>query len=488
MRAVSGRRVGGGVLFVLAAGLGLAAWLGQPPELPPAPPPLLDAKALAPRFPRWKQLLLDYLAIDTTNPPGDERKAFPLLTGALSELGLTSTVAALGPNRGNILARLEATNPDPGARPLILLHHIDVVPVETDRWTVPAFSALERDGRIYGRGAIDIKHLGVVQLAALERLAKVKDRLRRDVIFLAVSDEEQSGAGAQLAVERWLDTYKPEYLLDEGGFGIRKFMNDRDLVVIATTQKRVTRLRLTAQGEAGHGSRPIENSGPNILREALVRLAAAPPEVRLLPTTKVQFERLGVIAGFPKNVLLANLSLPPILWALEGKLTSDKNLNPSLRDTMSLTILEAGHKDNVIPAEATAIFDVRLLPDTRSSDFLARVRGIIGDLPVKAELTYEPLPEMAEAPIDDPLYRAIEDSVRAHAPGAVVSPWLCVGATDSRFFAPHGVKTYGFLSVFVTKAQIDTIHGHDENLDVAELEAGIVVYAEALERFLVRPE
>src|SRR5262249_2537934 len=161
-------------------------------------------------------------------------------------------------------------------------------------WTVPAFQGLEKDGRIYGRGAIDIKHLGVVQLAALERLVKARDRLKRDVIFLAVSDEEQDGKGAQLAVSRYLEDWKPEYLLDEGGFAVRSFLNNRDLVVIATTQKRVTKLELVAHGKTGHGSRPIADGGPNILISAIQRLSDRPPRVRLLPTTEIELEHLGV--------------------------------------------------------------------------------------------------------------------------------------------------------------------------------------------------
>lgn len=452
----------------------------------PPPTPLVKAEDMAPQFPRTKELLRAYLTIDTTSPPGNEKNAFPLLNAALGDMGLTSTVAQMGEMRGNLFARLAATKPDPGARPLILMHHIDVVPVEREKWSVDPFKAIEKDGRLYGRGVIDIKHLGVVQLAALERLVKERDRLKRDVIFLAVSDEEVEGRGARKVVEENLEAWKPEYLLDEGGVSLRKFINDKDVVVIATTQKRVTKLVLTAHGEAGHGSRPIETGGNNLLVQAISRLLEHPREVHLIPTTSRQLEAFGSLFDFPKSFLLSNLDFPGMLWMLKGTLTSNRNLNPALRDTMSLTIMTGGQKDNVIPAEATATFDVRLLPDTNSDEFLQSVKATIGELPVSAELAYPPLPPMPESPTDDPLYRAIEDAIRVHEPQATVTPWLCVGATDSRFFAPHGVKTYGFLSVFIDKSQVDSIHGHDENVNVDELEKGIVVYTEALERFLLR--
>ncbi len=452
----------------------------------PVPAVVLAPDALKADFPRYKELLIRYLALDTSAPPGNERDAMPLLEEAIAKMGLTSSIAAIGENRGNLYARLVAPNPDPGARPLILMHHIDVVPVEREKWTVDPFAGAEKDGRIYGRGAIDIKHLGVVQLAALERLARAKDRLKRDVIYLAVSDEEVEGLGAQAVVSNYLEQWKPEYLLDEGGFSLRSFMNDKDLVVIATTQKRVTRMKLTAHGEAGHGSRPITTGGLNILVEALSRLNANPREARLMPVTERQLGAFGEIAGFPKSMLLNNISFPGVFSILEGTLSSNKNLNPTIRDTMSLTIVTGGQKDNVIPAEATAIFDVRLLPDTDAEEFLSYVRSVLGELPVTVELTFPPLPPMPESPVDDPLYAAIESAVRAHEPQATVTPWLCVGATDSRFFAPRGVKSYGFLSVFIDKQQVDSIHGHDENISVGELEKGMVVYAEVLERFLLR--
>lgn len=454
------------------------------PELAPAPPPQLAATEFEEAAPRWIGFLQRYLAIDTTNPPGNEARAFPLLTEGLRSVGLTSSVTALGPDRGNVWAILEATNPE--APPLVLLHHIDVVPIEAEHWTAAPFAGELKDGLLYGRGAIDTKVLGVLQLAALERLAKQRDRLRRNVIFLAVSDEERGGTGAQWVVENQLPLWKPEYLLDEGGFAIRDFMNSKDLLVIATGQKRVAKLKLVAQGQAGHGSRPIPNSGPAILIEALHRLHQNPPELRLTPLAMATFQQFGHLAGYPKGWFLQRLDWPGFLGALEGTLTSNKNLNPMLRDTLSVTIIQTGNKENVIPAEATAILDVRLLPDTDSEAFLDRLKTLCEGLSVTFEYLEPVLPPVPIAPTADPLFEALVAASRAHEPQSIVAPWLMIGANDSRFFAPKGVKTYGFMPAYLTKAQIDGIHGHDEHLAVAELERAFVVYAEALERFLLR--
>lgn len=473
-------------LIFLLSSIALAqAACGSEPAPPPATP-LLKREDLASSFPRTETFLASYLAVDTTNPPGNERRAFPLLERALAEIGLTATVAAMGPDRGDLYATLAAPKPDPGAGPLVLLHHIDVVPVERGKWSVPPFSGTKKDGRLYGRGALDIKVLGAVQLAALERLAKTKDRLRRDVIFLAVSDEEVDGRGAQLAALTLFDRWKPEYLLDEGGVSVRSFLNGADIALVATTQKRVAKLRLVAHGEAGHGSRPIPTGGPNILVEALRRIEANPPPIRVVPATARQLGRIAGIAGFPKSFLLKRLSWPGVLGLMESSVTENRNLNPLFRDTLTLTMIEAGQKDNVIPAEASAIFDVRLLPDTALEDVIRHLERAVAGLPVTFEVRHAPLAPMTESPEDDPLFAALAASVRAHEPQAIVSSWMCIGATDSRFFAPKGVRTYGFSPVFMDKEQTDSIHGHDENVTLGELEKGIVVYTEALERFLLR--
>jgi carboxypeptidase PM20D1 len=157
-----------------------------------------------------------------------------------------------------------------------------------------------------------------------------------------------------------------------------------------------------------------------------------------------------------------------------------------VQDTITPTIIEAGSKDNVIPSEASAILDVRLLPDTARDDFLRRIKETIRELPVSIEVLNEPLPPSAEAREDDPLYRAMESAVRAHEPRALVGPWLSPAASDARFFALKGVTTYGFVPVFLSEQQLASIHGNDENVTIEELENGIAIYAEALERFLLR--
>ncbi|MFO0724809.1 MAG: M20/M25/M40 family metallo-hydrolase [Myxococcota bacterium] len=455
---------------------------------PPSAGPVLVAKDSDPEAAqRYKRFLAEYLQVDTTSPPGNEARAVPLLRAALEDLGLRPETTTIAEGRANVMAILEATHPDPGAGPLILLHHIDVVPAEAARWSVPPFQGLVRDQKLWGRGAIDMKSLAALHLFALDRLRRTPERLRRSVIFLAVADEETFGLGAQRFVAEGVPRFHPEYVLDEGGFSIRHFLGDHDVAVVAVAEKRTSKLRLTVRGAGGHGSRPLPDGAPNLLARALVRVLDAPPPMRIGPYSAPIFEALSTIAPFPKSTILARIQAPGVLGLLEGGLSADKNLNPILRDTLALTMLEGSDKANVIPSEASAIFDARLLPDTDVEALLRTLNAKVADLGGSFSIVDAPLPASAPSPTEDPLFAAIEAGLRAQAPATTITPWLLIGASDSRFFRQAGLKAYGFNPIFLEKAALDGIHGLDEAVPLESLGAGMRTYAEVLERFLLRP-
>lgn len=457
------------------------------PTPPPAPAPRVAADAPRPRTAFWTDWLARYVAVDTTVPPGHEADALPVLTEALAELGLSATSTVWGERRANLWATLEAPAATRHGGALILLHHIDVVPTERARWTTDPFGATRRDGRLYGRGTQDMKVFAALHLAALEHLVAERSRLTRDVIFLAVSDEEVAGEGARRFVEQVLPTLRAEYLLDEGGFALHEFLPGHDVAVIATAQKRAAKLRLVATGRAGHGSRPITGSGPEVLMTALARVQASPAPMRLEPYNAPLFAALAELTPWPRSALLARLEWPGMLWALEGRLARDESLAPVLRDTAAITVVTAGEKVNVIPSVATAVLDVRLLPDTALPVFVERLRALLADLPVEIVVDEPAMDALEPSPTDDPLYRALVAGVTAQHPGTTVVPWLMVGASDARFFRPRGLKAYGFGPVFMARADIEGIHGHDESVSLEALARGMRTYAEALDRFLLAP-
>lgn len=457
------------------------------PAPQPGPTPRVTADAPRPRTDHWTDWLARYVAVDTTVPPGHEADALPVLTEALETLGLSATSTTWGDRRANVWARLEAPAAAHRGGALILLHHIDVVPAERARWSTDPFGATRKDGRLYGRGTQDMKVFAALHLAALEHLVAEQSRLTRDVVFLAVSDEEVTGEGARRFVEHVLPSLGAEYLLDEGGFALHEFLPGHDVAVIATAQKRAAKLRLVATGRAGHGSRPITGSGPEILMTALARVQASPAPMRLEPYNAPLFSALAGLTPWPRSALLARLDWPGMLWALEGRLARDESLAPVLRDTAAVTVVSAGEKVNVIPSTATAVLDVRLLPDTSLPTYLDRLRALLADLPVEVVVDEPPSDALEPAPTDDPLYRALVEGVTAQHPGTTVVPWLMVGASDARFFRPRGVKTYGFGPVFMARADIEGIHGHDESVSLEALARGMRTYAEVLDRFLLAP-
>lgn len=461
-----------------------AAWV--PPLLALATAPVPPGSG-ADAWTYWRPHLLAYLAADTQNPPGRELVAADALESAIRAAGLVPKRMPLpgAPERTNLWARLPATQP--GAPAIILLHHIDVVPAaESDGWDSPPFTPTERGGELIARGVLDTKGLAVLQLEAIRSVARRTHR-RFDVIFLAVADEEVRGRGAEHAVRTLLDDTRAAYLLDEGGFCVRDFLNGHDVAVIAHQEKRAGKLRLIARGVGGHGARPRPDSAPRRLLKALSRLEANPRPLRLTPTTQKLFAALGGIAPAPQRWLLPHLDHAPVRWLLSDRLRTHRNLGPMLQDTLSLTRLRAGEKTNVIPAEASAILDVRLLPATPKSEFEAHVKAQLTGTGVEFHWLEVPPAPVAASPVDDDVFLALTRSIRSQNPSALVTPWLLIGASDSRFFRPRGVKAYGFFPVFLTKAQLDSIHGLNERVHLKAFQRGFESYRQALTEILSSP-
>lgn len=402
--------------------------------------------------------LQDYIRIDTSNPPGDVTKAAAFLTAILQREGLTPARYESAPGKVIILARLKGTGT--GGKPILLLHHMDVVPADRSRWKVDPFSATIQAGEIWGRGAMDMKGLGTAHLYAFLLLKRQRVPLTRDVILMAVPDEEVGGAlGTRWMIERHYKELDPEYVLDEGGFGSRDLFAPGKLVYgISVAEKKIVWLKVMAEGVAGHGSQPHDQNPNDRLVRALARLLAIP-----LPTSSM-----------------------PVLETLKSKvgmLAQNKYTNAIQHSTISLTTLRAGvgepPKVNVIPSVAEATLDCRVLPGTTTAAWLAEIRRVLGDPQLKLEVTYES-DDPVVTPHDTPLYRALEAAVRREHPDAIVSPILIPYGTDSNSFRPRGVKSYGFFPATLSAEIVASMHGDAERAPIAELEKGIRILYEAL--------
>jgi acetylornithine deacetylase/succinyl-diaminopimelate desuccinylase-like protein len=412
-------------------------------------------------------LLREYLQIDTTVPPGNELRAALFYKRLLEREGVTAQVDEFAPGRANLMAVL----PGSGARkPLILMNHMDVVPADPKRWSVPPFSGLLKDGMIYGRGAEDMKTEGVLQLLAVIRLRREKVPLDRDVIFLATADEEADFLGALRALDPekgWGQRLRgAEYLITEGGENVLDAGGRPVYFGVATAEKAPFWLDVRTRGTPGHGSRPIEDSALNRLVRALERVRLHRTEMKVLPSVRKFFRDQAVQVSEPRAGWYRDLDRALADPAAARALYDDRDVSALLRNTISITVVHAGYKTNVIPGTAEAELDVRLLPGQEPEKFLAELRRVVDDPEV------EIVPQKGfrlpnESAVDTELFRAIERVLARHHPGVPVTTKMLTGATESVLFRPLGIVAYGFTPLLTTSDEVATAHGDDERINEA---------------------
>ncbi len=420
-------------------------------------------------------LLCRFIAIDTSNPPGREEPAARFLANVLERDGIGSIryYDAGGEGRVSMSARLPG---DGSKRALILLNHTDVVPVEPQYWEVPPFAGETRDGVIWGRGALDMKSMGIMELIAVLLAKRLRLPLKRDLVFLAVADEE---AGGEWGVE-WLEQHHPEvlegeYVLNEGGWGTAELLGvKRPAFNCSIGEKGPLWLRVRAHGTPGHGSVPHPDNPLDRLVRALGRVLEWQRPVTVLPEVGQYFAALHD-GGY--------LSQEPTRENLERLAGENLLMRAVLTNTISLTRAHAGIKDNVIPGVAEATFDCRLLPGTDPDAFIDEVRGVIDDPRIDVERIYESSTPSSSTQTE--LYGIIEDVVREQMEEAVVLPVISPGFTDSRVFRQHGVTAYGFIPIVLDLGEATTIHGHNERISIANLRLGCQMLFEVVRRLCV---
>jgi acetylornithine deacetylase/succinyl-diaminopimelate desuccinylase-like protein len=413
-----------------------------------------------------------YVQFDTTNPPGNEMPAATWLRDQLISRGITKdvTIYEPAPGRGLVLAHIPGSEP---LKPLFINHHIDVVGADPSQWTHSPFSGAIADGFVWGRGTLDTKNLGVVFLLALESLLKEGIRFRRPIIFSAVPDEETGGSqGMRWLVDNHLAALDPAWVWDEGGGGFKGLFGPGVMFGVAVAEKRVQHLRLIATGEPGHGSMPHNNNANVSLLNALHRIVGCPRPMRVNATAAEMFKSIAATQKFPASVLLRNLSNPVVMRLAARRLSADRITNALLRDTVSLNVLKAGYKVNVIPERAEAEIDCRLLPETDADEFHRWLRQRIADERVKIEIM-ESSPPSGVAALDSPFYKTVTNAINRHAPGAGIFPLLVPGATDGRYFRQRGYAAYGFGPMILERQDISRAHGIDERISIENLMLGI---------------
>jgi len=425
-------------------------------------------------------LFIQYLKIDTTNPPGNETRAANFFAEICKREGIEHKIFEPFPGRGTLWARLKG---DGSQRPVILLNHTDVVPHSPEFWSVPAFSGQIKDGFVYGRGAQDMKSVGLAQFISMLALKRARVPLKRDIIFLATADEEAGGLqGAGWFAKNHAELLgKAEFLFNEGGNNVVDAGGKVLAIGVGPSEKTPAWLRLTATGEPGHGSVPRPNSSVNRLLRALNRLLEYSPPIHLTPVVEQSFKALAPLMTTELAAKYSNVRDAIKDPAFTRILESDPGAKALTRNTISVTMLNGSNKVNVIPPVATAEIDTRLVPGEKLDRWIAELRGVIKDDSIKIEpiLAFE----ANASPIDTEVVKAVAEVVNRRYPGAIISYPVLAGFTDSHYFRELGIHSYGFSPFVAPNRELGGgFHGNDERIGKKAFVDGVKFFYEIVER------
>jgi acetylornithine deacetylase/succinyl-diaminopimelate desuccinylase-like protein len=416
--------------------------------------------------------LVQLIAIDTQNPPGNELKLAHYLEAVLSAVpGIETQVLEVSPGRADFVARLHAMRP--GKKAVLLMAHSDVVGVDGAKWQSPPFEATTRDAYLYGRGVIDDKGMLAAGLTAILSLAKQREVLDRDVILLATAGEESGGEGIE-----WLTKHAfpyiedAEFAINEGG-RVRLANGRLVLVNIQTTEKVPYNVLARASGPSGHGSIPLPNNALAALARAVAKVHEWRPPVRLNETTRSYFSGLARIEqdGALKRAMEQLSSSQD--WITIDKsaeiVSQEPRYNAMLRTGVSVTLIQGGIRSNVIPSEATATFNVRLIPGENIQEVVREMSRVAGESQVTFSVSGESRPSPPASSESTALYLALKEAAANMSPGVVVTSSMSSGGTDGAVLRAKGIPTYGILPLPLTVDDELRMHGDNERVPLASL-------------------
>lgn len=451
------------------------AWAPLPAQrTTPAPAPVgvrpIDWPALAEETTR---IMAGYLKIDTSNLPGNELAGALYLKDVLEREGIEAQIldtAALGTGRANIYARIKGNG---SKKAIALVHHIDVVPATPSFWTVPPFSGEIRDGFLWGRGALDMKGHGIAQLMAMIALKRSGVPLNRDIVFIGNADEELGSTGAVVFVRDHPELIRDvEYLLTE------KTLNDvRDGKLvhfsIGVAEKRTFWQRLTVQGVPSHGSMPTKQNPVPRLVAAVHRLGTFETPLEVTPGVERYFRDIARTYDEPQRSWLSDVRRALDDSTARAWILDNSTWNAYLRITIAPTVLAGSNKTNVIPPEASAEVDVRILPHHNRDTVLAMLKRVVNDTAVHFTTLIEPKAPL-ESPLESPVVRAIERAALERRPDLFVTTPLLNGATDRPTYQAAGILTYAVDPFLVDVAEDRMgVHGNNERISLENIGFGV---------------
>lgn len=420
------------------------------------------ALPLAAAEPDWQtlepyavSLLQRFVQIPSINPPADTKAAAEFMKAELEAVGIAVKLYDAGEGKMiNLVARIPGK--DKAKKPLLLLNHLDVVPVDRKAWgTVNPFSGEVKDGFIWGRGTLDMKGIGVMHMMAMITMKKMGLVPEREVIMLASCDEETGGEkGVKWMLANHAADIDAEFVLDEGGLGTRDVFREGKLVYgISVAEKQPLWIRLRAAGTAAHGSQPIADNANMILYAALAKAMALPEGAK------------------------ANDVVEAMRKASGGEFAEGKFTSAIQKNTMTLTTLRSGVGDppkiNVIPSVAEATIDCRLLPGTNADEFVSELKARINDTRVTVELTNTPPGDPGTSNYETGLFRVLKQVILKYHPEAEVTPMLVPYSTDSTKFRTKGLPAYGFTPLVLPGKILATMHSDAERIPLDQFYTGV---------------
>jgi acetylornithine deacetylase/succinyl-diaminopimelate desuccinylase-like protein len=423
-------------------------------------------------WPRYQDMAVDlmqqYLRVNTSNPPGNELEAAKFLKKVFDQHGIENEIFEYKPGRANIIARLKGNG---SKRPIILLSHMDVVTAEPASWEVDPFAAVIKNNSIYGRGALDMKGEGLLHLMTMIILKREGPPLSRDVIFLGTADEEVDDEGSLWMIANKADLFKnAEYLLTEGGDNLLEGDSVK-LVGIDVAEKAPFWLRLTATGLPGHGSRPVNDSATNRLIRAMNRILDWQVPVKLLPAVEQFFKDIAPLQQEPLRAQFLNIRESLKNPDFAKALTSQREFNFLVRNTISITMLSGSKQTNVIPNAATCNLDVRLLPGESPEEFLNALKTQIADPSIKIE-NINRFKQPNSSATDTELFSLIARKTKEKHPRAVVTTKMLSGYTESQLYRQLGIVAYGWAPIYTTPEEDEGVHGNNERISVKNVREG----------------
>src|SRR5712692_871476 len=475
----------GAAALVMAASFPIAAQVAPAgaPGIPGNPSQTGDTSAIAKEARGW---LADLIKINTSNPPGNEQIAAMCVTGILAKEGIKAEILDMTPGRSAVVARLRSSAVAQPSRALLLVAHLDTVPVEKSRWSVDPFGAVVKDGYLYGRGAIDDKGMMAANLAVFISLKRSMARLNRDVIFLATDDEEAGGdASIRMLIAKHWEKIAAGFAINEGG---NVFVKNGKVqyIGVQADEKVAANIAVIARGTSGHASQPMKDNPVVHLAAAVAKIGTYSAPVHFTSIVRRYFEGLAPLEDDEIGKWIRSMETPDRGEHAQRVISDASPLwNAMLRDTIAPTVLTAGVANNVIPAEARANLNVRLLPGDTIDVLLNELKKLVNDPQVKLEV--QPNAGLAAPPssLESDFYSVITKVVTQEFAGAPALPFQSTWLTDSAQLRLHNVQAYGLVPFPLAQEDLRRMHGDDERIPLAAFDKGVEVLAKIVAEFAV---